>query len=153
MHTEGKYLLRHDGLSRTQAQVRLCLCVSLPGDAEYMVLAIKAGTVGQIRPDTHQGSVHQPVHVKDKRLLIGPLQDGLDGDLVQAVLGCILPNLQPIRMQGLFSWQAGPKHANCHDPKCFSEGHEFAHKLFSIVGVPVLGAEAPGQLILEGHAA
>jgi len=63
-----------------------------------MVLAIKAGTVGQIRPDTHEGSVHQPVHVKDLRIHIGPLQDGLDGDLVQAVLGCILPNLQPICM-------------------------------------------------------
>ena len=74
MHSEAKYLLRHNGLSHAQAQVRLCLCVSYPG-AEYMVLAIKAGTVGQIRPDTHQGSVHQPVHVKDERLLIGPLQD------------------------------------------------------------------------------
>ncbi len=70
MHSECKYLLRHDGLSHAQAQVRLCLLVSHPG-AEYMVLAIKAGTVGQIRPDTHQGSVHQPVHVKDLRLLIG----------------------------------------------------------------------------------
>ena len=152
MHSEGKYLLRHDGLSHAQAQVQLCLCVSYPG-AEYMVLAIKSGTVGQIRPDTHQGSVHQPVHVKDECRLIGPLQDGLDGDLVQAVLGCILPNLQPIRMQGLFSWQAGPVETNCHDPKGFSEGHEFAHKLFSVVGVPVLGAEAPGQLVLEGHPA
>ncbi len=55
-----------------------------------MVLAIKAGTVGQIRPDTHQGSVHQPVHVKDLRLLIGPLQDGLDGDLVQAALWFVI---------------------------------------------------------------
>ncbi len=67
MHSEGKYLLRHDGLSDAQAQVQLCLRVSHP--AEYM--AIKAGTVGQIRPDTHQGSVHQPVHVKDLHLLIG----------------------------------------------------------------------------------
>jgi hypothetical protein len=95
-----------------------------------MVLAIKAGTVGQIRPDTHEGSVHQPVHVKDLRIHIGPLQDGLDGDLVQAVLGCILPNLQPICMHGLFSWQAGPKHADGNDPKGSSEGHEFVHKLF-----------------------
>ena len=60
MHSEGKYLLRHDGLSAAQAQVRLCLRVSDP--AEYMVLAIKAGTVGQIRPDTYQGSGHQPIH-------------------------------------------------------------------------------------------
>ena len=151
MHSEGKYLLHHDGLSAAQAQVQLCLRVSHP--AEYMVLAIKAGTVGQIRPDTYQGSVHQPMHVLDQCLLIGPRQDGLDGVLVQAVLGCILPNLQPIRMQGLFSWQAGPVETNCHDPKGFSEGHEFAHKLFSVVGVPVLGAEAPGQLVLEGHPA
>ncbi len=85
--------------------------------------------------------------------LIGPPQDGLDGDLVQAVLCCILPNLQPICMQGLFSWQAGPKHADGHDSKGCSEGHEFVHKLFSIIGVPVLGAKAPGQLVLEGHAA
>ncbi len=74
MHSEGKYLLRHDGLSDAQAQVQLCLRVSHP--AEYMVLATKAGTVGQIRPDTHQGSVHQPVHVKDLRLLIGPGRSG-----------------------------------------------------------------------------
>ena len=74
---------------------------------------------------------------------------GLDGALVQAVLGCILPNLQPICMQGLFSWQAGPKHTDGHDPKGSSEGH----KLFSIIGVPVLGAKAPGQLVLEGHEA
>ena len=60
MHSEGKYLLRHDGLSHAQAQVRLCLCVSYPG-AEYMVLAIKSGTVGQIRPDTH----HQQVALRE----------------------------------------------------------------------------------------
>jgi hypothetical protein len=53
----------------------------------------------------------------------------------------------------LFSWKAGPKHADGHDPKGSSEGHEFVHKLFSIIGVPVLGAKAPGQLIFEGHAA
>ena len=70
--------MRQDRLSLAQAQVRLCLHVSHPG-AEYMVLAIKAGTVGQIRPDTHEGSVHQLVHVKDLRIHIGPLQDGLQG--------------------------------------------------------------------------
>ena len=85
MHSEGKYLLHHDGLSGTQAQVQLCLLVSHP--AEYMVLAIKAGTVGQLRPDTHQGGVHQPVHIKNLPLHIGLLQDGLDGGRVQAVLG------------------------------------------------------------------
>jgi hypothetical protein len=131
--------------------VQLCLLVSHP--AEYLVLAIKAGTVWQIRPDTHQGSVQQPVHVKDLRLLIGPVQDGLDGVLVQAVLGCFLPNQQPIRMQALLNWQAGPKQADCHDAKGLSEGHEFAHKQFGVVGVPVLGAEAPGQLVLQSHAA
>jgi hypothetical protein len=104
MHSECKYLLRHDGLSGAQAQVQLCLLGSHPAD--YMVLTIKAGTVWQIRPYTHQGSIQQPVHVNDLRLLIGPLQDGLDGVLVQAVFGCIFPNQQPIRMHGLFSWQA-----------------------------------------------
>ena len=79
MHSEGKYLLHHDGLSAAQAQERLCLRVRVSDPAEYMVLAIKAGTVWQIRPDTYQGSVHQPMHVKELPIHIGPLQDGLDG--------------------------------------------------------------------------
>ena len=42
------------------------------------------------------------------------------------------------------------KPADCHDVVRLSEGHEFAHQGFCIVGVPVLGAEPPGQLVLKG---
>jgi hypothetical protein len=110
--------------------------------------AISAGTVRQVRPDTDHGSAQQPLHISDQRLLIGPLQNGLDGVLVQGVLGCILPTLQSIHMPELFGQQAGPKHADCHDAIRPSEGHVFAHQRFCIVGVTVLGAEKLDQFVL-----
>ena len=63
MHAEHKYLLLHDGLSRAKAQVQLHFRGSDP--REYGFLAKKAGTVGQVRADTDQGSGQQPLHIND----------------------------------------------------------------------------------------
>jgi hypothetical protein len=66
-----KYLLLHDGPSRAKAQVQLRFRDSDP--REDGLLAKKAGTVGQVRADTYQGSGQQPLHINDQCLLITPL--------------------------------------------------------------------------------
>ncbi len=71
MHSERKYLLLHDGLSRAKAQVQLSFRGSDP--REDGLLAKKAGTIGQVRADTDQGSVQQHLHINDQCLLITPL--------------------------------------------------------------------------------
>ena len=152
MHSEGKKLLLHDGLGRAKAQKQHRVRGS-DREGEYGVLAISAGTVRQLRPDTDQGSGQQPLHINDHRLLIGPPQNGFDGVLVQGVLGCILPNFQSICMPVLFSRQVGPKQADCQDAEGLSEWHLFAHKGLIVVGIPVLGAETLRQFVLERGAA
>ncbi len=54
-------------------------------------------------------------------------------------------------MPVLFSRQVGPNHADCEDAKGLSEWHEFAHKDFGVVGIPV--PVMLRQFVLEGGAA
>ena len=96
MHLEYKHLLVHDRLGRAKAQVQQRFRGSAP--SEYVVLSIIAGTVGQFRPDTYQGSVQQPLQINYLVLFSGPLQDGRDAFNVQGVLGGILPNIQSLHM-------------------------------------------------------
>jgi hypothetical protein len=58
MHSERKYLLLYDGLSGAKDQVQLRFRGADP--REDGLLAKKAGTVGQVRADTDQGSGQQP---------------------------------------------------------------------------------------------
>jgi hypothetical protein len=110
MHSECKYLLLHDGLSRAKTQVQL----RFRGydSREYGVLSISACIIRQICPDTDKCSGLQPQHIYDQRLRIVPLQNGLDGVLVQGVLGCILLSLHSIHMSMSLSrvlWKGTPK--------------------------------------------
>jgi hypothetical protein len=61
MHSERKYLLLHDGLSRAKAQGQQRFRGCDP--REDCLLAKKAGTVGQVRADTDKGSGQQPLHI------------------------------------------------------------------------------------------
>ncbi len=70
MHSQRKYLLLHDGLSRANAQVQLRFRVSDP--REGGLLAKKLGC-GQVRADTDQGSSQQPLHMNEQCLLITPI--------------------------------------------------------------------------------
>ncbi len=65
MHSERKYLLLHDGLSRAKAQVQLCFEFRASDSREDGLLAKnwqKGGHCGQ-----------QPLHINDQCLLITPL--------------------------------------------------------------------------------
>ncbi len=73
MHLERKYLLLHDGLSRAKAQVQLRFRLGGSDPREDGLPAEKAGTVGQVRANTDQGSGQQPLHINDQCLLITPL--------------------------------------------------------------------------------
>jgi hypothetical protein len=68
MHLECKYLLLHDGLGRARVQVQLHFLGS--DTREYGSLAKKAGTVGQFRAVTDQGSGQQPLRINDSCRLI-----------------------------------------------------------------------------------
>ena len=102
-----------------------------------------------LRTDTDQRSGQHPLHINDQRLLIEPLQNSLDGVLVEGVPGCILPILQSICMPALFRLQVRSKEADCHDSEGLSEWHLFAHMRLKLAGIPVLGAETLRQFVLE----